>query len=101
MTAAKTTKAVEKETKFMQQEEFTHEATGTKYVFQYPGTRAMQTILDDAKRNGYLSDTIYNEHLMEQVIVSPQTDWEYWDENDGYTEVMSAADRFLGKLLHR
>lgn len=100
MTAAKTTKVVEKETKFMKQEEFTHEATGTKYVFQFPGTKAVQGIIDKSKNGfGNIVETEYNEQLMEKVIVSPQTDWDYWDENEGYREVMTEADRFLGKML--
>lgn len=100
-TTAKTAlKVVEKESKLMKQETFTHEGTGTVYTFQFPGTLAVQKIIDNSKNAfGNVVDSTYNGFLMEQIIVSPQTDWDYWDENDGYQEVLNAADRFLGDLL--
>lgn len=108
MTETKTTttktatkaKAAVKESKLMKEETFLHEATGVSYVFQFPGTLAVQKIIDNSKNAfGNVVESTYNGLLMEQVIVSPQIDWDYWDENDGYQEVMNAADRFLGGLL--
>lgn len=98
--AENTTKVEEKQTKFLKQEEYTHKPTGIKYVFSFPGTKRVQEILDESKGlNGHVMDSIYNEKIMKEVIASPQTNWDYWDENDGYREVMAEADRFLGKLL--
>lgn len=99
--AENTTKVEEKETKFLKQDEHTHKETGIKYVFQFPGTKRAQEILDISKQGGSFSDTTYNELLMKEVIASPQTDWDYWDEHDGYMEVLDKADRFLGSLLYR
>ena len=78
----------------------THTEAGIEYAFQFPGTRKTQEILDIAKSPGFFSDKLYNEQLMEHVIVNPSNiNYEYWDEHDGYREVMAAADRFLGGLL--
>lgn len=99
-TKAKTTivKKEEKVNKFGKQEKFT--AGGIEYVFQFPGTRKVQEIVDDAKVRGFLRESLYNEQLMEHVIVKPNNvNFEYWDENEGYREVLAAADRFLGGLL--
>lgn len=97
--AENTTKVEEKQTKFLKQEEYTHEETGIKYTFSFPGTKRVQEILDKSKGFAGIVETTYNELLMEEVIASPKTDWDYWDEHDGYREVMAEADRFLGKLL--
>lgn len=91
-------KVVEIQNKFGKQDKLT--AGGVEYTFQFPGTRKSQEILDMAKGPaGKFNDTVYNEQLMEHVIVAPKTNWDYWDEHDGYREVMDAADRFLGSLL--
>ena len=77
----------------------THEVKGIEYTFQFPGVRAAQEIVDVAKGpSGTFSDGRYNQQLMDMVIVSPKTDWDYWDEHEGYTEVMALADNFLGRL---
>lgn len=102
MTTAKTTKTAEvvKESKFLKEEKYTAEASGIEYTFQFPGTKAVQELLDSSKNSyGNVVDTAYNEKLMEKIIVAPQTNWDYWDENNGYVEVMHAADKFLGNLL--
>lgn len=72
---------------------------GVEYTFQFPGTRRTQQILDRARMTGVHSDEVFNELLMKEVIVNPKTDWDYWDAHKGYSEVMAAADRFLGKNL--
>ncbi|HAO6751390.1 TPA: hypothetical protein IQP68_001079 [Listeria monocytogenes] len=72
------------------------------FTFQFPGTRAAQAILDESK-NGYgvIVDSVYYERIMKDVIVEPRgLDLDYWDEHEGYREVMNAADNFLGKLLN-
>ncbi|EUJ44041.1 hypothetical protein MCOL2_20141 [Listeria fleischmannii FSL S10-1203] len=49
---------------------------------------------------GVIMETSYNEKLFDEVIVQPHgIDWDYWNENDGYREVMAAADNFLGRML--
>lgn len=97
---AKTKVAPAKESKLMKEETFIHEETGVSYVFQFPGTLAVQKLIDNSKNAfGNIVESTYNGLLMEQVIVSPQINWDYWDENNGYQEVMNAADRFLGGLL--
>lgn len=107
MTAANTTKTAtptKKEkvveiSKLHKQETHKQELSNGKtatYVFQYPGTRIAEGIT-----SRYLSsnDKVkFYEELMETIIVSPSVDFDYWDEkeNEGYAEVMNAADRFLG-----
>ena len=78
----------------------TVEIAGVEYTFQFPGVRRAQRILDSAKAPGFFSTEVYNTLLMEEIIVLPEKiNWEYWDENEGYLEVMDKADRFLGRLL--
>ncbi|MBC1935177.1 hypothetical protein HCA69_02280 [Listeria grandensis] len=87
--------------KFGKKEEYTA-PDGKVYTFQFPGTRAAQELLDQS-RNGYgvVVQSAYNESLWKTVIVEPNNiDWDYWDETEGYSEVMSAADNFLGRLLN-
>ncbi|MGE7621692.1 hypothetical protein ACQKMD_01195 [Viridibacillus sp. NPDC096237] len=87
----------EKVSKFGKQK--TEEVEGVKYTLQFPGTLVVQEMLDYAKTQGSFKQTLYSEQIMEHVIASPQTDWDYWDKNDGYREVMDLADSFLGGLL--
>jgi len=90
--------AVKEVRKFGKQE--TKEIEGIEYTFQFPGTLRTQQILDNAKRSGVgISDTVYFESIMKEVIIAPKTDWDYWDENLGYGEVMRQADLFLGRTL--
>lgn len=71
-----------------------------KYVFQFPGILKTQELIDGATNGvGITVTKDYNEALMKHVIVEPKTDWNYWDENEGYRRVIDAADRFLGKML--
>lgn len=85
--------------KFGKQE--THKIGGIEYKFQFPGVRSAQQILDNSKGPaGIFVDEAYNKQLMDTVIVEPKTDWDYWDEHEGYREVMALADNFLGRLLN-
>lgn len=85
--------------KFGKQETF--EVEGVTYTMQFPGVRAAQKILDESKGfGGRFSDEAYNERLMNDVIVEPKVDWDYWDQNSGYREVMQKADNFLGRMLN-
>ncbi|MBC1722248.1 hypothetical protein [Listeria seeligeri] len=100
--AQKISKVVKKPfDKFGKQEVFTAN-DNTEYTFQFPGTRRAQEILDESK-NGYgvVVDSVYYERIMKDVIVEPKgLDLDYWDEHEGYREVMNAADTFLGRLLN-
>lgn len=72
----------------------------TKYTFYFPGLAKAEDILDNARMgNGVVSTRAYNQQLMDQVIVEPKTDWTYWEEHEGYREVMDEADSFLGQVL--
>lgn len=85
--------------KFGRQEK--HTVGEVEYTFQFPGIRKAQQILDNSKApGGIFVDEAYNTQLMESVIVAPRVDWDYWEENDGYREVMALADNFLGRLLN-
>lgn len=78
-----------------------HEVDGVEYLFQFPGVRKAQQILDNSKApGGIFVDEAYNTQLMEHVIVQPKVNWDYWDEHEGYREVMALADNFLGRLLN-
>ncbi|MBC2148088.1 hypothetical protein [Listeria booriae] len=74
----------------------------TEYTFQFPGTRAAQELVDNAKNGfGVVVEAAYNESLWKTVIIEPHgIDWEYWDQTPGYREVMNAADNFLGRMLN-
>lgn len=77
-----------------------HTVGGVEYTFQFPGVKATIALLDRCK-NGFnnVVDSAYYQELMENVIVSPRTDWDYWDTHDGLREVMGLADNFLGRQL--
>ena len=72
------------------------------YTLFFPGLKKAHNLVDFARMgNGVIDNTTYNEGLMKTVIVEPKTDWDYWDEHDGYGKVMDEADRFLGEWLHK
>lgn len=72
------------------------------YTFFFPGLKKAHNLVDFARMgNGVIDNTTYNEGLMKTVIVEPQTNWDYWDEHDGYGKVMDEADRFLGEWLRK
>lgn len=66
------------------------------YIFQYPGLREAVQIRDRSKNQfGGLIEEKYYDELMKHVIVSPKTNWEYWEEHEGFAEVLGAANTFL------
>lgn len=84
--------------KFGKQEK--KEVGGIEYTLQFPGVRATQRMLDRSKQpGGVFNDEAYHTQIMEQVIVEPKVSWDYWDEHEGYRELMADADNFLGRLL--
>ena len=87
-----------KQSKFGKQEK--HKVAGVEYTFQFPGVKATIELLDRCKnRFGNVVDSAYFEEIMENVIIEPKTDWDYWDTHDGLREVMELADNFLGRQL--
>lgn len=103
-----TAKAAEEEapkTVFGAQESFEiteTDGTKTKYLLQFPGTDTAQKILANAQLagQGILDSYSYRKDLMKQVIVQPRgLNYDFFDEHNGFMEVMDKADTFLfGKL---
>lgn len=77
-----------------------HTVGGVEYVLQFPGVKSTIELLDRSK-NGFnnVVDSAYYQEIMDNVIVSPKTNWDYWDTHDGLREVMVLADNFLGRQL--
>ncbi|WP_088005603.1 hypothetical protein [Indiicoccus explosivorum] len=72
------------------------EVEGTEFTLQHPGTRAYTQIQDRIQREGgMMSSEKLSEEIFKHVIVEPKVDFEYFDENDGYEEVITEAMNFL------
>lgn len=77
-----------------------HTVEGVEYTFQFPGVKATIELLDRCKnRFDNIVESAYYEEIMENVIVDPKVDWDYWEEHAGLREVMALADNFLGRAL--
>jgi len=73
-----------------------------EYTFFFPGLRKAHNIVDQSRMgNGVVDNDVYDGRLMKEVIVEPKTSWDYWDDHEGYGEVMEKADQFLGKWLQK
>ena len=85
--------------KFGKQEK--HTVEDVEYTFQFPGTRAAQAILDNSKgpSNTFLT-LLTTRNLWTQLLLHQKSNWDYWDEHEGYREVMALADNFLGRMLN-
>lgn len=69
------------------------------YTFKWPGLLEYQRMLEVAKdANGNVMNSAMFELIMENVI-TPKTDWKYWDEHEGYNDVMLNAQAFLNRTL--
>ncbi|MCM3598716.1 hypothetical protein M4D55_23435 [Metabacillus idriensis] len=67
-----------------------------EYTLQHPGLREGVRLRGRAKDQfGNVDEEKLFDELMKHVIVSPKTTWDYWEENEGYTEVLKAATTFL------
>ncbi|WP_436704237.1 hypothetical protein [Lactiplantibacillus plantarum] len=78
------------------------EGNETTYTFFFPGIAKAEEIIDNARMgNGALADRPYHQGLMDQVIVEPKTDRDYWEEHSGYHTVMQEADSFLVEILFK
>ena len=77
----------------------TIEVAGVKYILQHPGVRFAVKMRDTSKDyNGQLIEEKYYEQIMEHVIFTEdgkRTNWDYWDEHEGFNEVMKEAITFL------
>jgi len=70
---------------------------GIEFTFQFPGVRKAIQMTDASKnRYGQLMSEPYYAQIMEHVIVSPRTNWDFWDDHlDIMEEVFAEAIRFL------
>ncbi|MED4977223.1 hypothetical protein NST70_13675 [Weizmannia sp. FSL K6-0777] len=69
---------------------------GIEYTLQFPGVREVVRMRDRNKNNvGQLVEEKYYEDVMKNVIVDPKTNWDYWEEHDGFKEIMDEAATFL------
>jgi len=74
----------------------TIEVEGIEYTLQHPGTRANVQIQDRTMTDkGIPSMEKMAEEIFKHVIVNPKVDFDYFDEHDGYEEVLSEAMTFL------
>lgn len=67
-----------------------------EYTLQHPGTRAYAQIQDRIQmENGSPSNEKLSEEVFKHVIVQPKVDFDYFDEHEGYEELMKEAFTFL------
>jgi hypothetical protein len=72
------------------------EIEGTEYTLQHPGIREAVKMRDRCKdMNGQMNEEKYYSALMEHVIVQPKVNWAYFDEHDGFNDLMAEAATFL------
>ena len=67
---------------------------GIEYTLQHPGMREAVKMRDRCKKDGDIVEEKYYKEIMDFVIVEPRVSWEYWDEHDGFQEVMTEAIKF-------
>lgn len=68
----------------------------TKYLFQHPGVKGGVQLRGRSRdAMGNMDEEKYFQELMGKVIVQPKTNWDYWEENEGFNEVMKEASTFL------
>ncbi|WP_333604062.1 hypothetical protein [Lactobacillus acetotolerans] len=71
----------------------------TTYHMKWPGLEAVERLLDGATDSqGKFVNSVYYDALMKHVITD-KVDWKYWDEHDGYAEVMAEADAYINTTL--
>lgn len=71
---------------------------GVEYTLQFPGHREATRIQDRIQtETGGVSNEKFTEELFEHVIVDPKVSWDYFDENEGFEEVIKEAATFLRK----
>lgn len=72
----------------------TFETDNGKYIFQHPGIRFSEQMKDEAKdQNGKFMPQKYHKKTMENVIVEPKVDYDYFDELEkGKTKTLKPSD---------
>jgi len=74
-----------------------HDGTEIEYKLEFPGIEKVLAIKEvSTSDTGVLDEAEYYDQLMQQVIKSPDVDYDYWDAHDGFLEVMHEADVFIG-----
>lgn len=69
---------------------------GIDYTLQHPGVREFVRLQDRVKDdNGHPSNEKYSEEVMKIVVVDPKVDWDYFEEHEGYEELIKEAGQFL------
>lgn len=69
---------------------------GIEYTLQHPGTREFVRIQDRAQtETGLPSTEKLAEEVFKHVVVNPKVDFEYFDEHDGFDEVLKESLTFL------
>ncbi|WP_100488554.1 hypothetical protein [Sporolactobacillus pectinivorans] len=78
-------------------EKKTIEIEGEKYTFQHPGIREAVKMRDRNKNatTGQLIEEKYYADIMSLVIVEPKVNWDYWNDHNGFNDVMGEAATFL------
>ncbi|MEK3847373.1 hypothetical protein NYE34_20990 [Bacillus sp. FSL R5-0418] len=82
-------------TKFGKQKKVTIQ--GTEYTLQHPGTRRMVELQDEAVNlnTGKPTSADLYELYMKEVVVDPKVNYEYFDEHEGFMELMREVQSFL------
>lgn len=69
---------------------------GVDYTLKYPGSREATRIQDRAQNDqGVFSSEKWAEEMFKNVIVDPKVSFEYFDEHEGFDEVLKEASTFL------
>ena len=68
-----------------------------KFTLQYPGIRVVLDLYDNAQMaNGNLSRTAFADQAFAEVVVDPvKLDLDYFDEHDGFNELLDQIAEFL------
>ncbi|ADV95571.1 hypothetical protein BSn5_14815 [Bacillus subtilis BSn5] len=70
---------------------------GTEYTLQHPGTRRMVELQDEAVNlnTGKPTSADLYDLYMKEVVVDPKVNYEYFDEHEGFMELMREVQSFL------
>ncbi|MED3439273.1 hypothetical protein P4393_07290 [Bacillus subtilis] len=70
---------------------------GIEYTLQHPGTRRMVELQDEAVNlnTGKPTSADLYELYMKEVVVDPKVNYEYFDEHEGFMELMREVQSFL------
>lgn len=73
-----------------------------KYAYKFPGMELANSLTEQATdEDGVFSTAEYYKLLMQHVITvdGEPINFEYWDHHQGYGEVVSGAEAFIGGIL--